>query len=81
MHQQVYLNPYPKELVLRNQVKDDGPVPRREVGCLMAENGILRFRSMGDILLPGRPMKVRDVIKLIEDDGWYLVVTKGSHRQ
>ncbi len=26
-------------------------------------------------------MKVRDVIKLIEDDGWYLVVTKGSHRQ
>jgi predicted RNA binding protein YcfA (HicA-like mRNA interferase family) len=25
-------------------------------------------------------MKVRDVIKLIEDDGWYLVVTKGSHR-
>jgi len=26
-------------------------------------------------------MKVRDVIKLIEEDGWYLVVTKGSHRQ
>ena len=26
-------------------------------------------------------MKVRDVIKLIEDDGWYLVATKGSHRQ
>ncbi len=26
-------------------------------------------------------MKVRDVIKLIEDDGWYLVRTKGSHRQ
>ncbi len=26
-------------------------------------------------------MKVRDVIKLIENDGWYLVVTKGSHRQ
>ncbi|HZY41435.1 MAG TPA: type II toxin-antitoxin system HicA family toxin [Anaerolineae bacterium] len=26
-------------------------------------------------------MKARDVIKLIEDDGWYLVVTKGSHRQ
>ena len=26
-------------------------------------------------------MKVRDVIKLIESDGWYLVVTKGSHRQ
>jgi predicted RNA binding protein YcfA (HicA-like mRNA interferase family) len=26
-------------------------------------------------------MKVRDIIKLIESDGWYLVVTKGSHRQ
>lgn len=26
-------------------------------------------------------MKVREVIRLIERDGWYLVVTKGSHRQ
>ena len=26
-------------------------------------------------------MKVRDVIKMIEADGWYLVVTRGSHRQ
>jgi predicted RNA binding protein YcfA (HicA-like mRNA interferase family) len=26
-------------------------------------------------------VKVRDVIKLIEADGWYLVTTKGSHRQ
>lgn len=26
-------------------------------------------------------MKVRDVIKLIEAEGWYLIVTKGSHRQ
>ena len=26
-------------------------------------------------------MKVRDIIKLIESDGWYLVATKGSHRQ
>ena len=26
-------------------------------------------------------MKVRDAIKLIEADDWYLVVTKGSHRQ
>lgn len=26
-------------------------------------------------------MKVRDVIKLIEADGWCLVNTKGSHRQ
>lgn len=26
-------------------------------------------------------MKVRDLIKLIEADGWYLVKTVGSHRQ
>ena len=26
-------------------------------------------------------MKVRDAIKLIEDDGWQLVRTRGSHRQ
>lgn len=26
-------------------------------------------------------MKVKDVIKLLEGDGWYLVRTKGSHRQ
>lgn len=26
-------------------------------------------------------MKVRDVIRLIESDGWYLVTIKGSHRQ
>ena len=26
-------------------------------------------------------MKVCDVIKMIERDGWYLVTTKGSHRQ
>ena len=26
-------------------------------------------------------MKIRDLIKMIENDGWYLVRTKGSHRQ
>ncbi|MDP3063924.1 MAG: type II toxin-antitoxin system HicA family toxin [Chloroflexota bacterium] len=26
-------------------------------------------------------MKVRDVIRLIEEDGWYLVRSRGSHRQ
>lgn len=25
-------------------------------------------------------MKVRDVIKIIQDDGWYLARTRGSHR-
>jgi predicted RNA binding protein YcfA (HicA-like mRNA interferase family) len=26
-------------------------------------------------------MKIREIIRLIEEDGWYLVTTKGSHRQ
>ena len=26
-------------------------------------------------------MKVRDVLKLIENDGWYLARVRGSHRQ
>lgn len=26
-------------------------------------------------------MKVRDVLKLLREDGWRLVVTRGSHRQ
>jgi predicted RNA binding protein YcfA (HicA-like mRNA interferase family) len=26
-------------------------------------------------------MKVRDVLKLLKDDGWYIVKTRGSHRQ
>ena len=25
-------------------------------------------------------MKVREIIRAIEDDGWYLVRTRGSHR-
>ncbi|HLH77049.1 MAG TPA: type II toxin-antitoxin system HicA family toxin [Candidatus Binataceae bacterium] len=26
-------------------------------------------------------MKVREVIQMLEDDGWYVVATRGSHRQ
>ncbi len=26
-------------------------------------------------------MKVREIIKTLEADGWYLVATEGSHRQ
>ena len=26
-------------------------------------------------------MKVREIIRLIEGDGWYQVTTRGSHRQ
>jgi len=28
-----------------------------------------------------RAMKIREVIKLLEADGWYLVATRGSHQQ
>ncbi len=27
------------------------------------------------------PLKVRDILKLLDDDGWFLVTTRGSHRQ
>ena len=26
-------------------------------------------------------MKVREVLKMLKDDGWFLVTTEGSHRQ
>ncbi len=26
-------------------------------------------------------MKVGEVLRLLQDDGWYLAVTRGSHRQ
>jgi predicted RNA binding protein YcfA (HicA-like mRNA interferase family) len=26
-------------------------------------------------------MKIRDIIRILEKDGWYLVTTKGSHHQ
>jgi predicted RNA binding protein YcfA (HicA-like mRNA interferase family) len=26
-------------------------------------------------------MKIRDIMKMLEKDGWYLVVTRGSHSQ
>jgi len=27
------------------------------------------------------PLKVAEILKMIENDGWYLVRIKGSHRQ
>jgi predicted RNA binding protein YcfA (HicA-like mRNA interferase family) len=27
------------------------------------------------------PLKVSEILRLLEEDGWYLVATKGSHRQ
>lgn len=28
-----------------------------------------------------QPMKVKEVLRLLYDDGWYVAVTRGSHRQ
>ena len=28
-----------------------------------------------------RPLKVSEIIRMIEADGWYLAATRGSHRQ
>jgi len=41
----------------------------------------LRFNGLWLSLLDGCRVKVRDVIGLIEDDGWFVVATRGSHRQ
>ncbi|GGM56060.1 addiction module toxin, HicA family protein [Longimycelium tulufanense] len=27
------------------------------------------------------PLKVSEILKILEADGWYLVATRGSHRQ
>lgn len=35
-----------------------------------------KIRNIGESIL-----KVREIIKMIENDGWFLVATKGSHRQ
>jgi predicted RNA binding protein YcfA (HicA-like mRNA interferase family) len=32
-------------------------------------------------LLEAAFIKVREIIKIIEADGWYIVATRGSHRQ
>lgn len=31
--------------------------------------------------MPPPRLTVREIIRLLEADGWYLVATKGSHRQ
>jgi predicted RNA binding protein YcfA (HicA-like mRNA interferase family) len=38
-----------------------------------------KFR--GGLVAAGDEMKVREAIKMIEQDGWFQVATRGSHRQ
>lgn len=45
---------------------------------------VMRHAESGTHLFPviySRDVKVRDVIRMIEADGWQLAVTEGSHRQ
>ena len=40
----------------------------------------LRFASAAGHWYAGR-MKVAEVLRMLHDDGWFLVTTRGSHRQ
>jgi predicted RNA binding protein YcfA (HicA-like mRNA interferase family) len=42
---------------------------------------LLGLRNVWKELFFTYPMKVREVVKLIEEDGWMMVRQKGSHRQ
>jgi predicted RNA binding protein YcfA (HicA-like mRNA interferase family) len=48
---------------------------------------VLVLKALADLPCPGRAlgfalvMKVRDVLRLLRDDGWFTVVTRGSHVQ
>ncbi len=66
--------PVNRKLQLSPKGVDPGRVGEREK--LNVQTYPIKLCSTGGILL-----KVRDVIKSIEADGWYLVTTKGSHRQ
>lgn len=46
---------------------------------MLDETGVMLTPWDTAIIVQG--MKVRDVLKLLKSDGWYLVVTEGSHRQ
>jgi|GEM_PF-1561401 len=58
-------------------------------GTVDLELGAGRLRPAVDVdyalgsntLVQDMPPKVRDIIRLIEQDGWFVVRTKGSHRQ
>lgn len=42
---------------------------------------ILSLKSQTKAFIIMNPLKVSEVIRLLEDDGWYLHKTKGDHRQ
>jgi predicted RNA binding protein YcfA (HicA-like mRNA interferase family) len=36
---------------------------------------------VADPIVGSVTMKVKEILRLLQDDGWYLVTTRGSHRQ
>ena len=52
-------------------------MPATEINQVAHARSLLRSPKRGTIPW----MKVRTVIKMIEEDGWFIVRTKGSHRQ
>jgi predicted RNA binding protein YcfA (HicA-like mRNA interferase family) len=59
-------------------------------GCVCLRRCILPVDQVGSSAWESTPsvnlrynclMKVRDAIRLVEQDGWFLVATRGSHRQ
>jgi predicted RNA binding protein YcfA (HicA-like mRNA interferase family) len=49
--------------------------------CLPHSSSLWQWLANPDLDRHFREMKVRQVLRLLHDDGWYLVATTGSHRQ
>jgi len=66
------------ERVVNARPGASGCMPSNRVGvswCIHAST------AMALCMMLVMPLKVSELLKLIEDDGWYLAAIKGSHRQ
>jgi len=74
------------EPALIPQVREKGLRPwgaigvksRRRWGTILGQSARVDFESGG--AYPCK-VKVRDVVRILKDDGWFLVRTRGSHQQ
>jgi len=54
----------------------------RQAGkCVLAGSGAGAVQWLTSAKVWGCPMKVREIIKCIEMDGWYRIKSKSGHRQ
>ena len=51
------------------------------VNIFFIENEFSNLRLYNSLRKLNFAMKVREILKIIEEDGWYLARQKGSHRQ